>query len=387
MPYRPIIALLVLTAFTDSLAEELLQPLIVLRLEAQGIGASLIGMTTSAGDLGVLLTAPLVPRLIRLVRPLVYVRTSLSLICLGILLFPLFPNVFAWILLDFALGVLTCGYFVLSDSLINAAAAERHRGRLIALYMTSESTGAILGPLLLSQVGFAGFTPFLVAMGIMAIGIAPWFAVSPVRSPDLTSEAPMPFRHVLRLAPLILVVAVAAAFFSDVPASLLPVFALEHGLTENTAILLLSVMAVGTVLFQIPAGWAADVMDRRTLLVLLSLATVGGMVMLSRVVADSVLVWPCMLLLGGLFNAFDVVALTLLGERATPGRLAQLSAATTMVASLAGFVGPPATGLAMDLAGPTAFPVALAAVAALVAIAAFADRRRGAGASLRGGSS
>jgi MFS family permease len=387
MSYRRIIALVVLTAFTDSLAEEFLHPLIVVRLEDQGIRAALIGLAIGAGDLGVLLTAPFVPRLIRRVSPLVYVRTCLCLICGGILLFPLFPNVYVWIVLDFALGVLTCGYFVLSDSLINAASGEQRRGRLIALYMMSESTGAILGPLLLSRVGFAGFSPFVVAMLIMAVGIAPWFTLRPLHAPDLSAEATVSFLPLLRAAPLILVVAVAAAFFADVPTSLLPVFALEHGLDEKTAVLLLSAIAVGTVLFQIPAGWLADSMDRRTLLLLLALVTAGATSMMAPIISDPVIVWPWMLLLGGLFNAFDVVALTLLGERAGPGQLAHLSAATTMAASIAGFAGPPATGLAMDLAGPNAFPVALAAMAGVVAFAVLVDRRRGARKSLRPGSS
>jgi MFS family permease len=373
MSYRRILVALIITTFTDSLAEELLQPLIVVLLEQQDVSTFLIGLTTSSGDLGVLLAAPFVPLLIQIIRPVSYVRWSLLFIGFGIFLFPLFPNVYAWIVFDFLLGVVTCGYFVLSDSLINAAAKERYRGRLLAVYMLAESGGAILGPLLLSRVGFEGFRPFVVAAVIMFAGIAPWFFLGPIRTPSLGEERPTGFLALVRAAPLVLIAAVAAAFFGDVPASLLPVFAIDAGLAETTAVLLLAVLAAGTVVFQLPLGWGADALSRRMFLLILCAGTIISSLLLLPLVTHRWLVWPLVLVLGGFFRAFDLLALALLGERANARDLASLSAAVTMSGSVGSFLGPPSVGLLMDATGPGALFVACAVVAAVVMAAAMAD--------------
>jgi MFS family permease len=379
MSYRSILVALIITTFTDSLAEEFLQPLIVVRLEQQDVSTFLIGLTTSSGDLGVLLAAPFVPLLIQVIRPVSYVRWSLTVVGFGIFLFPLFPNVYAWIVFDFLLGAVTCGYFVLSDSLINASTEEQYRGRLLAVYMMAESGGAILGPLLLSGVGFGGFRPFIVAAAIMFAGIAPWFFLGPIRTPSLGDKRPTGFLSMARAAPLVLVVAVAGAFFGDVPASLLPVFAIDAGLAEKTAVLLLAVLAVGTVVFQLPLGWAADALDRRFFLLLVCAGTIVSSLLFLPMVTHRWLVWPVVLLLGAFFRAFDLLALALLGDRANARDLASLSAAVTMSGSVGSFVGPPTVGLLMDATGSGTLFVACAAVAAVVMVAAVADpggRRR-----------
>lgn len=289
--------------------------------------------------------------------------------------FPLFPNVYVWIALEFGFGILTCGFLVLSDALVNAASGESRRGRLLAAYMLSESCGAILGPLLLSGVGFAGLLPFCVASAIMLAGIAPWFLVDALRVPSLGGVDAVPFRAALRSAPLLLLVAAAAAFFQEVPAGLFPVFALQRGLGEATAVLMLSALALGSAVFQLPAGWAADRMARRAFLILLAMATLPLCLALS-LAAGSWTMWPVLVVMGGVFQAFELMGLVLLGQRASPSRLAGLTAAATMSASASAFLGPPAAGWLMDAAGPGALLFAICGVAALVLVGCALPRAR-----------
>jgi MFS family permease len=376
MPYQRILIALVITTFTDSFAEEFLQPLLVVLLEQQDVSSFLIGLTTSSGDLGVLVAAPFVPTVVRLLSPVTYVRGSLLLLAAGTLLFPLFPNVYAWIALDFAFGVVTVGYFVLSDTLVNAAAEDARRGRLLAAYMLAESLGAILGPLALSGVGVEGMRPFVIAAFVMLLGITPWFFLRAAHAPDVRDEEATPFLATLRGAPFLLAVAATGAFFADVPASLLPVFALDLGQSEATAIVMLSVLAIGTVAFQLPAGWLADRVDRGSFLALASGSILVLFPLLASALPSPWLAWPLVLVLGGLFNGVELLGLVLLGERAGLGNLAGLNAAATMAGGISSFAGPPAVGLLMDVAGPLALPGAVSAVALLLLVASLYDRRR-----------
>jgi MFS family permease len=364
------------TTFTDSLAETFLQPLLVVLLEQRGVSTFLIGLTASSGDLGVLVAAPLVPAVVRAVSPVRYVRTSLLIVAGGVLLFPLFPYVWAWIALDFVFGVVTVGYFVLSDSLVNAAAEDSRRGRLLAAYMLAESLGAILGPLGLSQVGVEGLRPFLLAASVMLIGIVPWLFLRDLHAPDLRREERASFLATLRGAPFLLGVVAAGELFEEVPASLLPVFALDLGRSEAMAIGMLSVLAAGTVLFQLPAGWLADRLDRGRFLALSAVCIAVLSLLLAPAMGVLWLVLPLLLLLGGLFNGVELLGLALLGERSSAGSLAGLHAAATLVGSLAGFAAPPVTGLLMDRAGTLALPGVIAATAGILLLASLFDRAR-----------
>lgn len=386
MPYRRILVALIATTFTDSLAEEFLNPLIVVNLEDRSIPAWLIGLAVSSGDLGVLIAAPFIPRILRRVHPVRYLRWTLLLLTGGVLLFPLFPNVLAWVALDFGMGLVTCGFFVLSDSLINAAASEAWRGKLLGLYLLAESLGAILGPALLSGVGFGGAQPWLVAAALMLVGAAPWFALAAAPVPALEQGPSPSFLGVARSAPLLLLVAAAGAFFEDTPGSLLPVFAIGSGLSEQTSVLLLSAMALGAIAFQLPAGWLADVVERRRLLALLCGAILALCAVLAAHAGDPRFLFPIVFLLGGIFNAVELVGLALLGERGTLQTMASLTAAATLFGGLTSFVGPPVTGAAMDAVGPLGFVGAIAGMAALVLITSLGGRRGDTGAELKPGS-
>ena len=375
MAHRRILAALIAVSFTDSLAEEFLQPLLVVLLEGRGASAFLIGLATSVGDLGMLLAAPFVPTLVRVIRPVHYVRGSLLLLAFGVFLFPLLPHVAAWIAIEFAFGLVTCGFFVMSDSLVNAAAADSLRGRMLASYVFAESGGAIVGPLLLGVVGFEGLLPFCVASAIMLAGIAPWFLVDVSRAPDLGGGQAVSLFAVLRSAPFVLLMVAAGTFFEDVPQGLLPVFALESGLGQTTAMSLLAVLAAGSLAFQLPSGWAADRIGQQPLLVVAGVAAVGLSLALPALTGTWAM-WLALPLLGGALQVFELVGLMLLGTRATPLTLAGLNAAATLSRSVTGFLAPPATGWLMDRAGPGALFAALAGVAALVVSACWVESAR-----------
>src|SRR5574342_663565 len=78
--------------------------------------------------------------------------------------------------------------------------------------------------------------------------------------------------------------------------------------------------------------------------------------------------WPVLLLMGGVYQAFELMSLVLLGQHASHNGLAGLTAAVTMSASASAFLGPPAAGWLMDAAGPGALLLAICGVAVLVLV-------------------
>ena len=149
---------------------------------------------------------------------------------------------------------------------------------------------------------------------------------------------------------------------------LITVWGLRSGLAESDAIGLAFWLAAGSLMFQLPVGWAADRFDRRKLLTLAAVvATIAPLIMLN--VGQTV--WALNLLIvlwGGMAVAFYSLALTELGSRYDGAVMAQANAAVVLAYGLGSLLTPGGFGIAMDLIPPNGllYLAALAAFAYLI---------------------
>lgn len=65
---------------------------------------------------------------------------------------------------------------------------------------------------------------------------------------------------VIRFAPAVILAIFTFAFFDTAMLALLPLYGLQYGLSEQTAVLAVSVLFIGDALFQMPLGWLANVL-------------------------------------------------------------------------------------------------------------------------------
>ena len=151
-------------------------PLLALVLDAQGTSKTLIGLSTIAQAVAVLLIAPWAPGLLRRFAPsrlmqIVSVFLSILFIIAG-----LFPNVWFWFPLRFVIGALTAMLWILSETLINDLAEDRWRGRIIGLYAAFGAAGFAMGPLLLILTGSEGMLPFYSTSALILMAGIPLFS-------------------------------------------------------------------------------------------------------------------------------------------------------------------------------------------------------------------
>src|SRR5262249_1072474 len=175
----------------------LVWPLLALRLDAQGVPSRLIGLNSSVHALAIV-AGPLIPP--RLVGRLGLVHTlyaSSAAATAALLLLPLFPNVYAWFPIRFALGAATSTIFVAGETWIIHVAPPERRGRIVGIFGFVWSACFAAGPLVIGLTGIAGWTPFLVAVGIALLGalplpLAPGRAITPAPPGRVDHRRPLP---------------------------------------------------------------------------------------------------------------------------------------------------------------------------------------------------
>lgn len=364
-----IIACISVVGLTYSLS----MPLLGLLLEAQGTPAWLIGANAAAAGVATITLAPFVPRLMRRLGVLPFLVGCAVLTAVCILLFPLFPSIWVWFGLRFAMGATITGLFIGSESWISHLAGEARRGRVMGLYASALAAGYTAGPAILLVTGVEGIAPFATAAVITLLGALP-LMLARGDLPPFEDEGDARLMDVARSAPTAII---GVLLFGAIEAgilSLLPVWGVKNGLDELSAAQLMMWIGAGNIALQMPIGWLADKTDRRLVLVGCAVAGVIGAGAMPLLVGTPWL-QPALFVLGGALMGLYTVGLALLGQRFAGSDLATANAVYIVFYGIGSVMGPPLGGSALDLASH-GLPLVMGLGCAAFILYALRQRRR-----------
>lgn len=352
-------------------------PLLSFLLESKGVSGSLIGLNTAMTALAALAITPFVPRALSRFGAARVLIMCLVVIAAMLVAMRAYIDVWAWFPLRFVFGAALAVMFTSSEYWINSAADSTNRGRLIGLYAMIFSAGWAVGPMLLQVLGIETWAPVIATCVLLALAAVP---LSLVRN-----AAPMPEHHarlgllqVITRAPIATFAAFVYGGVEIGVFTLIPVYALRSGLSEETGTTMLTALALGNVALQYPIGWLADRFDHRLILIACGLAGLGGALSLGWVAHTPMLLYPTLFLWGGIVVGLYAVGLVMLGERFRGGELAAANAAFVLLYSIGGLVTPPVSGYAMDLWRPHGLALVLGLICgAYVLAAVWVFARRG----------
>lgn len=356
------------TVAVFAIAQGLTYPLLSFILQRQGTSSTLIGLSAAMTPLGFILSAPVIPSLVRLVG-----AGRLALVCagLGALLLALIgwtQDIWLWFPLRFLLGFSINPLYVISETWLIMLAPQARRGRIMGIYSSVVSAGFAAGPLTLAVVGTEGWAPFLV--GIIAFGgCAVCLALVLPRLPEIHHDEQASVMRFIPLARLLLLAVAVTAAFEQAILSLTSIYARGYGSSETTTSALLAVLVAGNIALQVPFGIVAERIGPRKGLISCALACVAGCVMLPFLFS-TVLVWPLAFVLGAVSFGMYTMSLIELGNRFSGAMLIAGNAAFALFWGVGGIAGPPMTGAVMDAVGIQGLPLTLGMLC-LVLVGAF----------------
>jgi MFS family permease len=350
-----------------------LVPLITLNLAHRGIDATLIGLNAAMFPLAVLVTGPLLPRLIHRLGGVRAMVLGLALVAIATLLFPLLPFLPVWFLLRFVTGIAGAIPWVVSETWLNMVATERDRGRIMGIYATVLAAGFAIGPAIIGAVGAEGWLPFVIVAVAVGLSILP-ILVAKNLAPTMPERQEGPLSDILRAQPLIMIAALCGGVMDFALFALLPVYGLRHGLDQAASVFMVSVFIGGNVLLQIPIGWLADRTNRLTVLFACIVFSLAGALLLPLAINHPAPLYWLVFFWGGALFAIYTIGLGLLGNNFPRSQLAAANVVFIMVYEIGSAGGPTLAGTAIDLLGPEGL-VAVVAIAATVLAVAFIQLR------------
>jgi MFS family permease len=353
-------------------------PLSALWLRDAGFSARSIGLNTSAYYLGVALTAPLVPWLMRRANRLCVVA-GMVLDAVTTIAFPWCEGATMWHLLRFTGGAGTALSLIPMETLVNHEAAPEHRARDFGVYAFCVALGIGLG----SVVGLPLYPhvprlAFALAGLVTLLGVVFAWKSVPIRE---ISEEPAPLAEALpsgekgidslttvnlHIGALSLGTACVQGFLEGGMIAFLSIYLLSLGYSETGASTLIGGLFAGVILAQLPLAALADRLGRLRVLLLCHALVATGLIVVPWT-ASPFLLETWLFVLGACCGALYPLGLALLGERVRPEALAKANAwylASNCAGSLS---GPVLLGLAIDTFGLRAqFTVGAAAILSVI---------------------
>jgi len=366
---RVSLAALLASNFSFGVAFGGFAPLISLLLENRGVDSVIIGLNTSMSPLGTICMAPLVPYCIKRAGPANGFFIGVSLSVAAMALMTIFESLSAWFILRFVIGAGLAVPWIISETWLNMVTLEKTRGRVMALYAAVLAGGFAAGPLVLTVVGTEGHAPFYWCTAIFAIAMLPMVGIRRL-APRIDFPEHSGILAMALAAPTIVGAAIVAGVLDTSIFSFLPIYGLRLGMTEENAVFFLSLFLIGGLTLQLPIGWIADHVNRRTVLVCCgAVAAIAPLLM--PLVIDQFLVLGLMLVIWGAAGwSMYAVGMAMLGERFKGGQLASANSAFIMGFEGSNIAGPVMAGYAIGFWEPHGLMFLMASIAALFVLLA-----------------
>lgn len=345
--------------------------LLAVRLAQLGYSARAIGLNPSAGGCATLLIAAFVPQLARQlgVRKLLFLALLTAVLSLAS--FAAYENYWAWLVIRGIYGASLTVLFVLSEFWINSVAPPQRRGVILGLYTTSLAAGFAAGPTILALTGTQGLPPFLAAVALFLIAAVP-VALVGGHAPAVEQQPDTSIHGFVAAAPVATLAALVFGAIETASMGLLPVYALRSGMQAETGALLVSLFALGNVIFPIPMGVLSDRCDRRRLLRTIAALSLLGALLLPLAAKQSFALFACLLVVwGGVVGSLYAIGLAHLGARYKGAELAAANATYVMLYSVGMLAGPPFLGVGLDVAPAGLFVGVAMMLAVYLAVASW----------------
>ncbi len=366
------------TAF--ALAQGLSYPLFTFLMQRQGMTPAEIGLSAAMTPLGLIVSALFVPQL---VRTLGGRRLAVTAALAGALLFflvGLLQNWIAWYPLRFLIGLVINPLYILGEVWMMALAPDEKRGRIMGVFNAVTGVGYAAGPLTLTAVGTEGWPPLLVAiLGFSGCALLLFLTTKGLRGfePDPDGKPATGVFGFWLLAPALLLAVTVSAATQQSAYSLMPVFGAGYGLVEARLAALITLLSLGNILLQVPLGLLAERFGARAMMICCAALNAVCVLSLPFLISGP-LVWPVLLVMGGVGYGVYTMSLVELGNRFRGQALVAGNSAFALMWGVGGIIGPPGSGAAMQVFGPIGLPAVSAGLSAVLIIFALyrAAKRR-----------
>lgn len=251
------------------IANGLLVTLLTIRGSTFGFSDFTISIMQACYPLGALVGTTMAPRLVEKVGHIRVFSALASLVSISAIIHLLTSDPASWSAMRFMAGFCFPGLYVITESWLNAKAENRIRAQVLSIYFVIQLLGPALGTAMVGMPDPSGNLLFGIVSILISLAIVP-LLLSGNKAPDYSVPDRMTVVRLYRVSPMavsgivLMSVGVSAWFIT------LPLYAIQQGFTNAQASFALVVAMIAAAVVQYPVGWISDNIDRRYVVIGLS---------------------------------------------------------------------------------------------------------------------
>jgi len=347
----PVFSLLLATAIL-LVGNGMLGTLIPIRAGIEGFLPSTIGVIGSVYFAGFLCGCVATPYLVRRAGHIRSFATFCGMAAAAPLIHALSSDPILWSCMRVLTGFCFAGLYMVIESWLNERSTNETRGRLFSAYLIVNFSALTLGQFLLNAADPAGFVLFAICSILTSVALVPVAMTTSVQPLPIQSTR-IDIRALYRLSPVGLVGSFAVGLANAPFWTLAPLYASESGMDTGGVAIFMSAGILGGALAQWPIGRISDRMDRRRIIVALSLGAMLGE--LALVLAGSSGSTTALLAAGFFFGISGLtlysVVVAHMNDHGQSESFVSISGGLLIVYSVGSIIGPTAASLSVPAFG------------------------------------
>ena len=324
-------------------------PLISLELAQQQIDTVYVGLLAALPPAGMMISSFLSPALCRRFEMGLLLSVSLVALAAATIASCLSFDMVHLLLPRLVTGLASGVIIVIGESWITGGAAGKNRATLTGIYASAFTGCQLAGPLLISA-GEAYQSWTLLLVGLVTLACLLMLRHLPSGSRERLAERAS-WRSLGAFLPVLASGVFCFAFFDASILALLPLYGMDKGLSEVTAVLLVTVVLTGDAVFQAPLGWIADRFGIRRVHLTCAVVFCLALLALPFLLASHIQLIVGCLLLGAAAGALYTLSLVRAGKTFSGQKLIMINALLGFFWSAGSVAGPVVSGLLISVAG------------------------------------
>ncbi|MEM6310525.1 MAG: MFS transporter [Pseudomonadota bacterium] len=328
--------------------------LVGIRGEIEDFSTLQLSIVVSAYFVGFLGGSRMAPGMIRRVGHVRVFAALASLVSAAIIVLPAAPDPWVWTAGRVLIGFCFSAVYVTAESWLNNAASNETRGQALSLYMIVQTVGIVVAQSLLLLADPSGYILFVIPSILVSLAITPiLLSISP--TPAFETTRPTAIMELLRISPLGCVGMFVLGGIFAAQFGMSAVYGSAAGLSIAQISTFVSTFFIGAIVTQYPIGWMSDRMDRRILIVGVSVIGALGAIAGALLGDNFVLLLICAFVMGGASNPLYSLLIAHTNDFLDPDEMAGASGGLMFINGFGAIGGPLITGWAMGAVGPPGF--------------------------------
>ena len=341
--------------------------LLGIRGALEGFSTWELSIVMSAYFVGFLGGSRLAPEMIRRVGHVRVFSALGSMISAVLILYPLLLDVVSWSLMRMLIGFCFSGIYVTAESWLNNTATNETRGQALSAYMIVQMLGIIASQGLLAMGDPGGYGLFIIPSVLVSLAFMPML-LAKTPAPTFDTIKPMSFARIFRTSPLgcvgmLLTGGIYAAMFG-----MASVWGAKSALTIGQIAAYGAALYVGGLVMQYPVGYLSDRIDRRVLILWMSVGGAAVMFAAAGFRLPFQVVLAVALLLGGTINPLYSLLIAHTNDFLSKEEMPSASARLIFLNGFGAIFGPISTGWLMGVVGAPGYFLFIGALFALLAL-------------------